>query len=117
MVADRDVKGAEAVAEETKAIAGKEAVGWTSIDIRDRKAIKTALDVTVKQFGGIDILINTAALFPSSPDGVISDAQWALTLEVNVTANYFVYATLYAPNQPLRLVLKVPEPKSEGESC
>ena len=90
MVADRDVKGAEAVAEETKAIAGKEAVGWTSIDIRDRKAIKAALDATIKQFGGIDILINTAALFPSSPDGVISDAQWALTLEVNVTANYLL---------------------------
>ncbi len=90
MVADRDVKGAEAVAEETKAIAGKEAVGWVSIDIRDRKAIKAALEATVKQFGGIDILINTAALFPSSPDGVISDAQWALTLEVNVTANYLL---------------------------
>jgi NAD(P)-dependent dehydrogenase (short-subunit alcohol dehydrogenase family) len=90
MVADRDVKGAESVAEETKTIAGKEAVAWTSIDIRDRKAIKTALDATVKQFGGIDILINTAALFPSSPDGVISDAQWGLTLEVNVTANYLL---------------------------
>jgi rhamnose utilization protein RhaD (predicted bifunctional aldolase and dehydrogenase)/NAD(P)-dependent dehydrogenase (short-subunit alcohol dehydrogenase family) len=90
MVADRDVKGAETVAEETKAIAGKEAVGWTSIDIRDRKTIKDALDATIKQFGGIDILINTAALFPSSPDGVISDAQWALTLEVNVTANYLL---------------------------
>jgi rhamnose utilization protein RhaD (predicted bifunctional aldolase and dehydrogenase)/NAD(P)-dependent dehydrogenase (short-subunit alcohol dehydrogenase family) len=90
MVADRDVKGAEAVAEETKAIAGKEAVGWTSIDIRDRKTIRAALDATIKQFGGIDILINTAALFPSSPDGVISDAQWALTLEVNVTANYLL---------------------------
>jgi NAD(P)-dependent dehydrogenase (short-subunit alcohol dehydrogenase family) len=90
MVADRDVKGAEAVAAETAAISGKEAVGWTSIDIRDRKAIKDALDATIKQFGGIDILINTAALFPSSPDGVISDAQWALTLEVNVTANYLL---------------------------
>jgi rhamnose utilization protein RhaD (predicted bifunctional aldolase and dehydrogenase)/NAD(P)-dependent dehydrogenase (short-subunit alcohol dehydrogenase family) len=90
MVADRDVKGAEAVAEEVKAIAGKEAVGWTSIDIRDRKTIKAALDVTIQRFGGIDILINTAALFPSSPDGVISDAQWALTLEVNVTANYLL---------------------------
>jgi rhamnose utilization protein RhaD (predicted bifunctional aldolase and dehydrogenase)/NAD(P)-dependent dehydrogenase (short-subunit alcohol dehydrogenase family) len=90
MVADRDVKGAEAVAEETKAIAGKEVVGWTSIDIRDRKTIKAALEATIKQFGGIDILINTAALFPSSPDGVISDAQWALTLEVNVTANYLL---------------------------
>jgi rhamnose utilization protein RhaD (predicted bifunctional aldolase and dehydrogenase)/NAD(P)-dependent dehydrogenase (short-subunit alcohol dehydrogenase family) len=90
MVADRDVKGAEAVADETKAIAGEEAVGWTSIDIRNRKTIKAALEATIKQFGGIDILINTAALFPSSPDGVISDAQWALTLEVNVTANYLL---------------------------
>jgi rhamnose utilization protein RhaD (predicted bifunctional aldolase and dehydrogenase)/NAD(P)-dependent dehydrogenase (short-subunit alcohol dehydrogenase family) len=90
MVADRDVKGAEAVAAETAAISGKEAVGWTSIDIRDRKAIKSALDATIKQFGGVDILINTAALFPSSPDGVISDAQWGLTLEVNVTANYLL---------------------------
>jgi rhamnose utilization protein RhaD (predicted bifunctional aldolase and dehydrogenase)/NAD(P)-dependent dehydrogenase (short-subunit alcohol dehydrogenase family) len=90
MVADRDVKGAEAVAAETATISGKEAVSWASIDIRDRKAIKAALEATIKQFGGIDILINTAALFPSSPDGVISDAQWALTLEVNVTANYLL---------------------------
>ncbi|RSL15164.1 rhamnulose-1-phosphate aldolase/alcohol dehydrogenase [Edaphobacter aggregans] len=90
VVADRDVAGAEKVADEIKAIAGKEAVSWTSIDIRDRKAIKAALEATTNQFGGIDILINTAALFPSSPDGVISDAQWALTLEVNVTANYLL---------------------------
>jgi len=90
MVADRDVAGAEKVAEEVKSIAGKEVVGWTSIDIRDRKAIKAALEATIRQFGGIDILINTAALFPSSPDGIISDAQWALTLEVNVTANYLL---------------------------
>ena len=90
LVADRDLKGAEAVAEEVKAIVGKEAVGWTSIDIRDHKTIKAALEQTVKQFGGIDILINTAALFPSSPDGMISYAQWAMTLEVNVTANYFL---------------------------
>ena len=53
------------MAEETKAIAGKEAVGSTSIDIRDRKAIKGALEATIQQFGGIDILINTAAIFPS----------------------------------------------------
>lgn len=72
------------------ALYGKEFVTWSSIEIRDRKAIKSALDATIRQFGGVDILINTAALFPSSPDGVISDAQWALTLEVNVTANYLL---------------------------
>jgi rhamnose utilization protein RhaD (predicted bifunctional aldolase and dehydrogenase)/NAD(P)-dependent dehydrogenase (short-subunit alcohol dehydrogenase family) len=90
VIADRDVKGAAAVAEEAKAIAGKEAVSWTSIDIRDRKAIRDALGTTIGQFGGIDILVNTAALFPSSPDGTITDAQWALTLEINVTANYLL---------------------------
>jgi rhamnose utilization protein RhaD (predicted bifunctional aldolase and dehydrogenase)/NAD(P)-dependent dehydrogenase (short-subunit alcohol dehydrogenase family) len=90
VVADRDVEGAEAVAEETRAIAGKEAVSWTGIDIRDRQAIRAALAATIQQFGGIDILINTAALFPSSPDGVISDAMWGVTLEVNVTANHLL---------------------------
>ena len=90
MVADRDLAGAQKVAEEIKTSSGDEVVGFTSIDIRDRKTIKAALSATVEKFGGIDLLINTAALFPSSPDGVISDAQWALTLEVNVTANYLL---------------------------
>jgi len=88
VVADRDTKGAESVAEEAKAIAGKEAAGWTAIDITDRATIKAALDATVKQFGGIDILVNTAAIFPSTPDGIINDKLWGITLEVNVTANY-----------------------------
>jgi NAD(P)-dependent dehydrogenase (short-subunit alcohol dehydrogenase family) len=90
VVADRDVAGAEGVAEECRKIAGKEAVASTAIDIRDRAAIRGALAATVKAFGGLDILINTAAMFPSSPDGVITDAQWALTLEVNITANYLL---------------------------
>ena len=90
MVADRDVAGAQRVANEVKAISGAEAVEFTAIDIRDRAVIRVALQATVEAFGGIDLLINTAALFPSSPDGVISDAQWGLTLEVNVTANYLL---------------------------
>ncbi|HSU18465.1 MAG TPA: SDR family oxidoreductase, partial [Acidobacteriaceae bacterium] len=88
VVADRDTAGAQRVAEECAGIIGKEAVTFTSIDIRDRKAIRAALDATVKAFGGLDILINTAAIFPSSPDGIITDDQWALTLDINVTSNY-----------------------------
>jgi NAD(P)-dependent dehydrogenase (short-subunit alcohol dehydrogenase family) len=38
----------------------------------------------------VDILINTAALFPSSADGVIGDDLWAATLNINVTANYIL---------------------------
>jgi rhamnose utilization protein RhaD (predicted bifunctional aldolase and dehydrogenase)/NAD(P)-dependent dehydrogenase (short-subunit alcohol dehydrogenase family) len=90
MVADRDLAGAEAVAREIQGAYGKEIADFCTIDIRDRKAIRAALEATVLRYGGIDLLINTAALFPSSPDGVITDTQWALTLEVNVTANYLL---------------------------
>src|ERR1035441_9786963 len=90
MVADRDTKGAEAVCAEARAIAGNEAVGCVKIDIRDRKTIRAALDATIRQFGGLDILINTAAIFPASPDGVITDVMWGMTLEINVTANFML---------------------------
>ncbi len=90
VVADRDEAGAGAVAEEARAIAGREAVTSTRVDIRDRASIRAALDATVTAFGGLDMLVNTAAIFPTSPDGVISDAQWASTLEINVTANYLL---------------------------
>jgi rhamnose utilization protein RhaD (predicted bifunctional aldolase and dehydrogenase)/NAD(P)-dependent dehydrogenase (short-subunit alcohol dehydrogenase family) len=90
VVADRELAAAEMVAAEAQKIAGREAAVATKIDIRDRAAIRSALDASIAAYGGIDILVNTAALFPSSPDGVISDAQWASTLEINVTANYLL---------------------------
>jgi len=90
MVADRDLVGAGSVAREIQAIYGKEIADFCAIDICDRTPIRSALEATLLQYGGLDILINTAALFPSSPDGVITDAQWALTLEVNVTANFLL---------------------------
>jgi rhamnose utilization protein RhaD (predicted bifunctional aldolase and dehydrogenase)/NAD(P)-dependent dehydrogenase (short-subunit alcohol dehydrogenase family) len=90
VVADLSLEAAQKVADEAKAIGGKECATAAAIDIRKRDAIRSALDTTISAFGGIDLLINTAALFPSSPDGIISDAQWGLTLEVNVTANYLL---------------------------
>ena len=90
VVADRDHESAGRVADEIKAVSGKESVTASPVDIRSRTSIRKALRRTVAEFGGVDILINTAALFPSSPTGVISDEQWALTLEVNVTANFLL---------------------------
>ena len=90
VVADRDFAAANAVALEAQAIAGKEPSTAVAIDIRNRETIQEALKKTVTQFGGLDILVNTAAIFPASPDGIITDAQWALTLDVNVTANYLL---------------------------
>ncbi len=90
MVADRDTTAAGKVANELGNATSKEFVAFTGVDIRSREAIANALDATIAAFGGVDILINTAAMFPSSPDGVITEAQWAMTLDVNVTANYLL---------------------------
>ncbi len=90
MIADRDTGAAAKVADELGKITTKEWVASTGVDIRSRDAIDKALNATIAVFGGADILINTAAMFPSSPDGVITEAQWAMTLDVNVTANYLL---------------------------
>jgi NAD(P)-dependent dehydrogenase (short-subunit alcohol dehydrogenase family) len=90
MVADRDEAASASVAAELKNVTSAEFIGVTAVDIRNREAIAKAMSATVAAFGGIDILINTAALFPSSPDGLVPDTMWAATLDINVTANYLL---------------------------
>jgi rhamnose utilization protein RhaD (predicted bifunctional aldolase and dehydrogenase)/NAD(P)-dependent dehydrogenase (short-subunit alcohol dehydrogenase family) len=90
MIADRDEAGSARVAEELKAVACAEQVVSTGVDICSRESIAGVLKATVAAFGGVDILINTAALFPSALDAVVPDTAWASTLEVNVTANFLL---------------------------
>jgi len=90
VVADRDHEAAKKVAEEAKGIAGKEGGLSVAVDIRRRDVIRQSLRALVAVYGGLDVLINTAALFPSSKDGQISDEQWGVTLDINVTANYLL---------------------------
>jgi NAD(P)-dependent dehydrogenase (short-subunit alcohol dehydrogenase family) len=88
VVADKDVEAAQAVAADVQKIWGKEAAIAVAIDIRHRESIRQALREAVAAYGGLDIVVNTAAIFPSSPDGEINDEQWGLTLDINVTANH-----------------------------
>lgn len=90
MVADRDVAAASRVEKDLARVTQKEFVASTGLDIRKRDSVREAIRATIAAFGGIDILINTAALFPSSPDGRITDEQWSATLDINVTANYIL---------------------------
>ncbi|MGH9521770.1 MAG: bifunctional rhamnulose-1-phosphate aldolase/short-chain dehydrogenase, partial [Terriglobales bacterium] len=88
VVADRDSTTAASAADETRSLAGREAVIAAPIDICDRQSIAEALRAAVLEYGGFDILINTAALFPAPSDGRVTDALWAKTLDLNVTANF-----------------------------
>jgi len=90
VIADRDHEAAKKVAEEAKSIVGKEGSLAVAVDIRRREVIQQSLRDLVAAYGGLDVLINTAALFPSSADGQITDEQWGVTLDINVTANYLL---------------------------
>jgi len=90
VVADRDHEAARKVAEQAKGITGKEGGLSVAVDIRRRDAIRQSLRELVAAYSGLDVLINTAALFASSKDGQISDEQWGATLDINVTANYLL---------------------------
>lgn len=88
VVADKDFEAAKRVAEEAQGIAGRESALGAAIDLRERESIRWALRETIVAFGGLDIIVNSAAIFPSSADGQISDAQWAQAFDINVTANH-----------------------------
>ena len=91
VVADFDEEGAKKVAEEAGSVSSAEFLAHTQVDLSSSASLAEAANFTVSQFGGIDIIVNTAAIYPvPGPDGELSDAQWARTFLVNVTGNYLL---------------------------
>jgi rhamnose utilization protein RhaD (predicted bifunctional aldolase and dehydrogenase)/NAD(P)-dependent dehydrogenase (short-subunit alcohol dehydrogenase family) len=91
VVADRDEKAVETVAEEVGTISSAEMVMPIQLDITSRESISKAFRAVVLRFGGIDGVINTAAIFPvPGPDGKMPPEMWSKTFEINITGNYLL---------------------------
>jgi len=91
VVADFDEPGAGKVAEEVGTIASPEFVAHARVDLSSAASLAEAVRFTISQFGGVDIIVNTAAIYPvPGADGELGDAQWAQTFLVNVTGNYLL---------------------------
>jgi rhamnulose-1-phosphate aldolase/alcohol dehydrogenase len=91
VVADFDEQGARKVADEVGGIASPEFVAHACVDLGSAASVAEAANFTISQFGGVDIIVNTAAIYPvPGADGELSDAQWAQTFLVNVTGNYLL---------------------------
>ena len=89
VVADFDQQGAKKVADAAVAVSSPEFVAHTSVDLGSAASLAEAANFAIAQFGGIDIVVNTAAIYPvPAADGELSDDQWAQTFLVNVTGNY-----------------------------
>ena len=91
VVSDADQDGAAKVAEETKAASSSEQAAFVPVNLASTQSLRDAAKFTVLQFGGLDAIVNTAAIFPvAGPEGELSETQWAKTFSVNVTGNYLL---------------------------
>src|SRR5438067_5344310 len=91
VVADFDAAGAESTANEAAALSSKDQVGYVKADLSNTNSLAKAAESTIAQFGGVDCVVNTAAVYPvPGPDGELTESQWANTFLLNVTGNYLL---------------------------
>lgn len=91
MVADLDADLAKQTDQSLKKNFRSDISASTAIDITDRKTVRQAFRETVLNYGGVDILVNTAAMI-AYPDknGNFEDDLWDKTLRTNITGNYIL---------------------------
>jgi len=91
VVADLDPATAKAAADEASTLGSQEAFAHTSIDLGSSDSLAEAVRFTVRCFGGLDAVVNTAALYPvPGENGELSDGLWSKTFLINVTGNYLL---------------------------
>jgi rhamnose utilization protein RhaD (predicted bifunctional aldolase and dehydrogenase)/NAD(P)-dependent dehydrogenase (short-subunit alcohol dehydrogenase family) len=88
VVADLNLPSAEAVASEAVSVSSKEMVLAVALDLSSRESIASAFRATVDRFGGIDAIVNTAAIYPTPAPGTPPEEVWSRAMHVNVTSNY-----------------------------
>jgi NAD(P)-dependent dehydrogenase (short-subunit alcohol dehydrogenase family) len=91
VVADVEIGAAEALARE---LGGKATA--IPLDIRDSGAIAAAIATTVSRLGGIDILVNNAAIFDMAPILEITEASFDRQFAVNVKGLLFMLQAVAA---------------------
>jgi rhamnulose-1-phosphate aldolase/alcohol dehydrogenase len=89
IVADQNAGGAADTWAAAQASSSAEMGMATSIDLTSPSSIAAAVRASVLEFGGIDIVVNTAAIFPEMSGGA-TEAIWSKTLQINVTGNHLL---------------------------
>ena len=77
-----------AAAQKTAAEIGEKAIALP-IDVTDQDSIDMCVRQSVKELGGIDILINNAALFTAAPIAEIERADYDRVFSINVAGTLF----------------------------
>jgi NAD(P)-dependent dehydrogenase (short-subunit alcohol dehydrogenase family) len=81
VIADRDADGAVRAAE---SLAGDEPGVGVHLDVTDAALVRATVEDVVARYGAVDIWVNNAGIFPSTPLLELDEAEWDAVLTVNL---------------------------------
>lgn len=87
VVADINQQAADSVVAELRA-SGSKAMGFR-VDVTNRPQLRELMQATVKQFGRIDILVNSAGITGPKPFLEMDDAVWDPVLNVDLKGVFY----------------------------
>ncbi len=88
VIGDLIEAGARSVADDLAATFGVTALAMP-LDVADSASIAALADIAVNQLGGIDIWVNNAGIYPSTPTLEMSDDEWNRVVRINLNGTFF----------------------------
>jgi NAD(P)-dependent dehydrogenase (short-subunit alcohol dehydrogenase family) len=83
LIGDVDEGLAAGAARDLDAAHASRVIG-TRMDVTDTESVKAAIELACRAFGGLDIWVNNAGIYPNVPVLEMSDALWDKVFAVNV---------------------------------
>jgi NAD(P)-dependent dehydrogenase (short-subunit alcohol dehydrogenase family) len=87
LIADIDLEGAEAAADEVAGFSSGSVLA-TELDVASSASICAAADTAVSRFGSLDIWVNNAGIYPSTPVLEMSDEVWERVIRLNLSGTF-----------------------------
>ncbi len=88
VIGDINLPGAKHVADDLAATFGVTAVA-AALDVANSASIGRTADTAVNELGGIDIWVNNAGVYPSTPTLELPDDEWDRVVRVNLYGTFF----------------------------
>jgi len=88
VVADLNLEAGKDSANAAAQVASPEMVLPIAFDLGSRDNMRNALRAAVLAFGGLDIVINTAAIYPTPTPGTPAEHVWTQAMAINVSSNH-----------------------------
>jgi len=92
-VLGRRIEPGEKIAEAIRADGGNAIA--LSVDVSDEDQVRSSVEETVEQFGGIDILVNNAGMVAVQPLHESSGDEWDRVMDVNVKSMFHAFRAAY----------------------